>query len=1131
MSTSGSRTNSPFQPVDEVNHSPGREEVILTWWRDNDTFRKTIETREGAPDYVFYEGPPTANGLPGVHHVQSRTYKDLICRLKTMEGYRVVRKAGWDTHGLPVEIEVERQLGLNHKAEIEEYGIVEFNEQCRTSVRQYEEDWRNLTERIAFWLDLDDPYFTFTGEYIETVWWILSRFFKEGLIYEGRRILPYCPRCGTPLSSHEVSLGYEETDDPSIYVRFPVVDEGPATEVLAKLAGGMQRSLLVWTTTPWTVISNTFTVVHADLTYVEIEVEVSRPRLSEALDDLYGEGYAGGISEASPAPGARERLILALNRALHLFGDPQAPGSYMEGVEEVAHFMGSDLVGLSYQRPFTFMEMDETIANRVVADDYVTDEDGTGLVHSSPAYGEDDYNTGQREGMPIVETVDREGKFKEEVKLWAGVFVKEADPQIIRDLAERGLLFGAQVDRHTYPFCWRCESPLLYMAQPSWYIRTTGIKEQLLSANRSIDWIPPEIGTGRMGEWLENNQDWALSRDRYWGTPLPIWKCDNAQCGHLECIGSIEELSERCDQELPEDFDPHKPYVDVFTWSCSSCGGTMRRTPEVIDVWFDSGAMPFAQWHYPFENREIFDNQFPADFISEGVDQTRGWFYSLLAISAFLTDRPPYKHCLVTEMVLDKEGQKMSKSKGNTVDPWEVINRWGVDPLRWYLITNSPPWASTRFDEEGIAEVSRKFFGTLHNTHSFFVLYADVDGFNPETAGHIPAGELPLLDRWILSRLHRTTRAVRRYLGGYEVTRAARALQYFVIEDLSNWYVRRSRRRFWKGESGPDKTAAYQTLHEILVTSAGLLAPFIPFTSEELWRNLQAWRSGAVESVHLSEYPAGESSLVDEKLERDMDFVRHVVALGRAARSRAGLKVRQPLGEMKVVAPHDGQRSALERLNSLVLEEMNVKRVEAVASAADFMEPVAQPHFSSLGPKHGKLVNEVAEAIRAMDRQQIAQLQAGEEVRLEVEGRSVDIEPTDVVVEEVEPEALAVEREGDLAVAVDTELDQALLQEGLAREFTTRIQGLRRQAGYAVTDRVKIGYEASSLLASAISAHKDYVAEEVLAVVLRQGLLEKPDRQEEWKVEGESVNITMINVRTESSGEGSTGPVSGDGSK
>lgn len=1113
MSETDKHKKCPFHPVEEVNHSSSREEKILQWWRENEIFRKTIDIREGAPDYVFYEGPPTANGLPGVHHVQSRTYKDLICRLKTMEGYRVIRKAGWDTHGLPVEIEVEKKLGLANKAEIEEYGIAEFNEQCRISVREYEEDWRKLTERIAFWLDLDDPYFTFKPEYVESVWWILSRFFKEDLIYQGYRILPYCPRCGTPLSSHEVSLGYAATEDPSIYIRFPVKDPGPATTVLTDLPENMPRSLLVWTTTPWTMLSNTFTVAHADLTYVEIEIDRSKPFLARTLDGLYGEGYSNGVRDAVEAPEGRERLILALNRALVIFGEGEESGSLKEGVEEVGRFKGAELVGLKYQRPFTFMEMDESITSRVVADEYVTDEDGTGLVHSSPAYGEDDFNTGQREGMPIVETVDDEGNFKEEITPWAGVFVKKADPGIIRDLAERGLLFGAEVVTHTYPFCWRCESPLLYMARPSWYIRTTAFKEQLLSANRSIDWVPPEIGSGRMGEWLENNQDWALSRDRYWGTPLPIWECDDNDCGQLECMGSIEDLREHADQEMPEDFDPHKPFVDLLTWNCSSCGrGTMRRTPEVIDVWFDSGAMPFAQWHYPFENRDIFHSQFPADFICEGVDQTRGWFYSLLVISAFLTDRPPYKHCLVTEMVLDKEGQKMSKSKGNAVDPWKVIDQWGVDPLRWYLISNSPPWVLTKFDNEGVAEVSRKFFGTLHNTHSFFVLYASVDGFNPETHERVAAQDLPLLDRWILSRLNRTTREVRKHLGGFEVTRAARAIQHFVIEDLSNWYVRRSRRRFWKGEPGIDKSAAYQTLHEILVTCAGLLAPFIPFTSEEIWRNLQAWREDAAESVHLSEYPAGDSSQVDEDLERSMEFVRQVVALGRAARNRAGLKVRQPLRVLKVVASLKWQQDSLSLLDSLILEEMNVKGVETVGSVSDFMGLVARPNFSNLGPRFGQEVNSVAEAIRGMDKEQLDLITSGQHVTVQVNGKRVEIEPGDLTVEDSELENLVVEREGELAVCVDTEMDQTLIEEGLAREFTTRVQGLRRNEGYAVTDRIKIGYVASSVLESAIEAHRDYVAEEALAILLQKGLLERADRQEEWQVDGESITITVTNI-------------------
>jgi isoleucyl-tRNA synthetase len=1101
--------SSPIRPVEDVNHSSVREEVVLHWWREHDIFAQTMELRKDAPDYVFYEGPPTANGLPGVHHVQSRTFKDLICRLKTMEGYRVLRKGGWDTHGLPVEIEVEKELGFEHKAEIEAYGIAPFNKRCRESVLAYEEDWRTLTERIAFWLDLNDPYYTFSNEYIESVWWILSRFFQKDLIYRGRRILPYCPRCGTPLSSHEVSLGFRDADDPSVYVRFPVLDPGPANEVLGDVPEGMARSLLVWTTTPWTFISNTFAVVHADLEYAEIELDVPRLQVHKSLDTLYGKDYHKEVFAASAATDGRERLILARNRALALFGDPDSPGSYRDDVDEIATFKGAQLAGFRYQRPFEFVPFDHPDTHQVFVDDYVTDEDGTGIVHCSPAYGEDDYNTGQREAMPIVEPVNEEGCFSEEVTPWAGVFVKEADRGIILDLAERGLLLRTEAASHTYPFCWRCDTPLLYMARPSWYVRTTQIKDRLLSANRSINWVPSEVGTGRMGEWLENNQDWALSRDRYWGTPLPIWVCDHIECDEMACMGSVDDLRAHAEQEIPHDLDLHKPYVDEFTWACECGRGTMHRTPEVIDVWFDSGSMPYAQWHYPFENRELFERQFPADYISEGIDQTRGWFYSLLAIAAFLFDQPAYRNVLVTEMMLDRNGQKMSKSKGNAVDPWDVIERWGADPLRWYIITNSPPWSPTRFDEEGVAEASRKFFGTLHNTHAFFALYAAVDGFDPDLAEWIPPEERTLFDRWILSRLNGMARTVRRHLGRFEVTRAARAIHDFVVEDLSNWYVRRSRRRFWKGEPGPDKTAAYFTLHEILVTVAGLLAPFVPFTSEELWRNLQAWRQGAADSVHLTDYPAGDSALVDEELDRTMSFVRELVALGRAARNRVGLKVRQPLSVMTVVAGEAWQVEAIERFEDLIREEMNVKSVDTTASSETFTGLAAEPVFSRLGPRFGGDVNQAADVLRGLADENLLRLREGERVSVEVGGRTFEFEPDDARIDESEPEGLAVEREGTMIIAISTALDKALVQEGLAREFTIRIQALRRQIDYAVTDRIRIGYEASEELSEALEAHSDYVAEETLAVDITAGLFEKADRREEWELDGELVTVAI----------------------
>ncbi len=1110
MSRSRSEQNCPFHPVEDVNHSSQRELEVSAWWREREIFQRTLSERSGAPDYVFFEGPPTANGLPGVHHVQSRTFKDLVCRLKTMEGYRVLRKAGWDTHGLPVEIEVEKQLGITHKAEIEAYGVGPFNAACRESVRTYEEDWRRLTERIGFWLDLDDPYFTFRNEYIESVWWILSRFFEKGLIYEGHRILPYCPRCGTPLSSHEVSMGYRDAEDPAVYVRFPVTDPGPAAGLLPRLPEEMSRSLLVWTTTPWTLISNTFSVVNADLEYTEIELDVPSPSLHSALDTLYGEEWhRRAFATAAPARG-RERFILARSRALALFGDDRAE-EWREGVVECARFRGSQLVGLGYRRPFPFVEMDSERTHRVYADAYVTDEEGTGIVHSAPGFGEDDYVTGQREGMPVVRPVDEEGLFTAEVTPWAGVFVKEADAGIIEDLARRGLLLRAETVTHTYPFCWRCDSPLLYMARPSWYIRTTAIKDCLLAANREVNWIPAEVGTGRMGEWLENNQDWALSRDRYWGTPLPIWRCDHTECGRLECIGAVSELRDRVGEAMGDDLDLHKPFVDGLSWPCPACGeGTMRRTPEVIDCWFDSGSMPYAQWHYPFENRERFENQFPADFISEGIDQTRGWFYSLLVIGAFLFERAAFKNVLVTELVLDKTGQKMSKSRGNTVDPWKLIESWGADPLRWYLITNSPPWAVTKFDEESVAETSRRFFGTLHNIHAFLVLYATVDGFHPDREPTVPHRERPVLDRWLLSRLNATTRSVRTSLGRFDITKAARALQEFVIEDLSNWYVRRSRRRFWKGEKGREKTSAYLTLHEALVTVAGLLAPFVPFTAEELWRNLQGWREGAPESVHLSSYPAGDPTQVDEGLERRMDFIRELVTLGRAARNRVGIKVRQPLSRLIVTAPRPWQREALEELGELAREELNVKALEPADGPADFLEVAATPIFSRLGPRLGRRINLVAAAVKALGQDALRAFGRGETVTILLDGESFSLAPEDVTLGESEPEGWAVERGGDLVVAVDCRLDEGLVREGLAREFTSRVQALRRQLDYAVTDRVRIGYEASADLREAIETHRQQVADETLAVFLQEGLLDPADRCEEWDVEGERIRISIL---------------------
>ncbi len=1040
-----------FKEVPSQLNFPELEKRVLRFWEQNHIFEKSVESRDPQKNFVFYEGPPTANGKPGIHHVISRTIKDFVCRFKTMQGYRVERKAGWDTHGLPVEIEVEKELGIDGKEQILEYGVEKFNQKCKENVFRYKKEWDEMTRRIGYWVDLEHPYITYKNEYIETVWWILNQFFKKNLMYEGHKIIPYCPRCETALSSHEVSLGYKEVSDPSVYVRM-------------KVKGAPNTSFLVWTTTPWTLISNVALAVHPEVDYVKIRQK-------------------------------NEELILAEPRLSVLEGD----------YEILEKKKGSELAGMAYEPIFTFLKPKKK-AYYVVEADFVTTEDGTGIVHIAPAFGEDDYKVGQKYGLPTLQPVDKSGRFTQEVTLFAGEFVKKADPEIIENLRERGILYKSEIVTHSYPHCWRCGTPLLYYAKKSWYVRTTAYKDRLIENNKKIRWIPREVGEGRFGEWLNNNVDWALSRDRFWGTPLNIWKCE--KCGHADSIGSVEELLQRSGKESIEDL--HKPYIDAITWSCPKCGGTMKREPEVIDVWFDSGSMPYAQWHYPFENQEVFKRNFPADFISEGIDQTRGWFYSLLAISTLLFDQPAYKTVLSIELILDKEGQKMSKSKGNAVNPFEVLERNGADPLRWYLLTVSPPWTPTRFDPNGVREVQKKFYGTLVNVYAFFVLYANIDHFHYKEE-RIPETDRPEIDRWILSTRNRLVGQVHEYLERYDVTKAARAISDFVVEDVSNWYVRRSRRRFWKSEMGPDKLSAYQTLYEVLLTVAKLMAPFAPFLPEDIYQNLNSVGKEPFESVHLAEFPAPQAQahrFRDQALEVHMDAVRKVVSAVRSIRNEVGIKVRQPLQRILVYTKSKAVREGLPLMAAIVQEEVNVKEIQFVDDPSALWVQKAKPNFKSLGPKFGKEVKKVAEIISNLPEKSIQRLVETGSEKIALEGREVEIKREDVEILQENRDEFAVAVEDDFTVALDIHLTDELAAEGLAREFINRVQNMRKEAGFDVLDRISIAYKGTEKVRQAIQKQADYIKNETLAIEIIPDRVDG-DFRREWKLNGEPVTIAI----------------------
>jgi isoleucyl-tRNA synthetase len=1039
------------QLTDKLNYHE-LESGILKYWEAKDIFKKSISAREGKSEFTFYEGPPTANGRPGIHHVMARTLKDIICRYKTMAGYQVHRKAGWDTHGLPVEIEVEKSLGFKHKDEIVKHGIAAFNEECKKSVWKYKSEWEEMTRVMGYWVDLEHPYITFENNYIESVWWALKQYFDKKLIYKGYKIQPYCPRCETPLSSHEVSLGYRDVKDPSIYIKLKLKDEE-------------NTYFLVWTTTPWTLISNVAIAVHPDVDYVKVEQKGEKLILAEARLSVLGDDYT-----------------------------------------VLEKFKGAALEGKAYERMYNYHQVKEK-GWYVVLADFVTTEDGTGIVHMAPAYGEDDYQTGRKYNLPTIHPVNKSGEFNAEVTDFAGMFVKEADPEIISNLRNRGILYKKEQYLHSYPHCWRCSSPLLYYARESWYIRTTDYAARMIELNRSINWIPSEVGSGRFGNWLEENKDWALSRDRFWGTPLPIWICE--QCGAMQCIGSVGELKKG--RNVPDPLDLHKPHVDSVTFQCR-CGGTMRRTPELIDVWFDSGSMPFAQWHYPFENKQIFEKSYPADFISEGVDQTRGWFYTLHAIGTFLFDKPAFKSVLVNEMILDKHGQKMSKTKKNTADPFFLMKKYGADAVRWYLISQSPVWRPTLFDEEGIGDVQRKFFSTLVNTCSFFALYANVDGFE-NSEKEIPGRERQEIDRWILSELNSLIREYRQSVDAYDITRAARAVSDFTIDRLSNWYVRRNRRRFWKSEKGKDKTAAYQTLFECLLAIGKLAAPFIPFLAEEIYQDLAAGNKGALESVHLELLPDVDEQLIDPELEHRMKRAIKIVSMVRAMRMKANLKVRQPLQKIMLPIKSEAESVEIELMKDVILEEINVKKIEFVGDES-VIKKRAKPNFRTLGPKYGKSVQQLAARVKELGAQEVGTLEKTGKLSLAIAGTTYEIDAGDVEILHEDIPGWLVETDGVDTVALDTELTDELVDEGFAREFVNRVQNMRKDKGFEVTDRIRIFYASSDRLKRALERLSGYIKQETLAVELKPAksddLIQRNAKEEDVNGEPSAIALERI---------------------
>ena len=1022
-----------------------REKETLKFWKDNQIFEKSVQLRQGAPAYTFFDGPPTANGKPHIGHVLTRAMKDIIPRYKTMRGYDVLRKAGWDTHGLPVELEVEKELGLDGKEQIEQYGVIPFIQKCKESVWKYKGEWEVMSDRMGFWADMDNPYITYDNDYIESEWWALKAIYEKGLLYKGHKIVPYCPRCGTALSSHEVAQGYKEVKETSATVRF-------------RVPGEEDTYFLAWTTTPWTLPSNVSLCVNPDVTYAYVRVD------------------------------GKETLIMAKDLI----------GTVLEGhdTEIIKEVVGRELEYKHYEPLFecTRKAAGGKDAFYVMVDDYVTTTDGTGIVHNAPAFGEDDYRVCKKYDLPFVQMVDSKGEMCGGTP-WDGVFVKKADPMVLKDLDERGLLFAAPRFEHSYPFCWRCDTPLIYYARSSWFIAMTKVKDRLIDYNRRINWIPETIKEGRMGNFLENVIDWGISRERYWGTPLPVWVCD--KCGKIHVVGSRKELSELtgCDENV----ELHKPYVDPLTWKCE-CGGTMRREPVVIDCWFDSGSMPFAQWHYPFENKDKFERRYPANFISEAIDQTRGWFYTLSAIAACLFDSPAFLNCIVLGHVQDKEGRKMSKHIGNVVDPWVLLDNQGADAVRWYFYTSSMPWLPNRFSAEAVSESQRKYMGTFWNTYAFYILYADIDNFDP-TRHKLVRENLTPMDRWILSRLNTLMGHVEAYLDDLKMTEAGREMQDF-MDDLSNWYVRRCRERYWGKDMTADKEAAYMTLYTVLKTMALISAPFTPFMSETMYQNMvRTVDKSAPESIHLCDWPKKDESFIDPELEANMAAVLDIVVLGRSARNAANIKNRQPVASMYV------QGKALPDMYvSIIADELNVKEVRFVDDASSFISYRVKPQLKTLGPRYGKLLPKINQYLagEGVGNAVVAAHNRGESYKFDIDGTEISLAAEDVLVSTEENAGFVTVTEHDLSVVLDTNLTPELIEEGFVREIVSKVQTMRKEAGFEVTDHIVLSHHGNSLIEGIFARHGAEIAADTLADSIKLG---SAGYVKDWEINGESVTL------------------------